>query len=353
MHRRDFLRPSRLASAAGQVLALLDDVEAKPQAAEASLLRFSRRAMATTFQVLLPFDTPHADEAASAALDEIDRLEAQLTIYRDTSEMTRLNRLAGYAPLRVEDGLFELLCEAKTIHEETGGAHDINAGQLVRAWGFYKGPPRVPSPDELTQAMERSGMRHVVLERSERTVRYLRHGIEINLGSIGKGYALDRAASLLRNEYDIRSALLHGGHSSVYAIGSAPGQPRGWPIGLRHPWDAERRMGTVWLRDEALGTSAGTFKHLFHEGRRLGHLLDPRTGWPAEGIASSTVVAPNAAKADALATAFFILGVEGSRAYCDIHPEISAVLLPEGREAALVTIDPSSEPRPRSSEAGG
>src|SRR5262245_36888512 len=128
MNRRDFLRPSHFADAAGHALGLL---EVSPQpivAEEVALLRFSRRAMATTFELVLPFGTPNALEAATAALDEIDRLEAQLTIYRDGSEMTRLNRLAGYTAVRVEDGLFELLQTAKTIHEETGGAHDISAG---------------------------------------------------------------------------------------------------------------------------------------------------------------------------------------------------------------------------------
>src|SRR5439155_3606134 len=133
---------------------------------------------------------------------------------------------------------------------------------LVRMWGFFNGPPRVPSLAEIAEALERVGMKHVILDRGARTVRYVKHGLEINLGSIGKGYALDRAASILRNDWDITCGLLHGGHSRVYAIGGAPGQTRGWPIGVRHPWDQERRLGTLWVRDQALGTAAATFKHL-------------------------------------------------------------------------------------------
>ena len=116
-------------------------------------------------------------------------------------------------------------------------------------------------------------MKHVVLDPEGRTVRYLRDGLEINLGSIGKGYALDRAAGLLRGEGGIRSGLLHGGYSSVYAIGSAPGDSRGWAIALRHPWQPDRQLGVVRLKDRGLGTSAATFKHLVHQGRKLGHLL--------------------------------------------------------------------------------
>jgi thiamine biosynthesis lipoprotein len=129
---------------------------------------------------------------------------------------------------------------------------------------------------------------------------------------------------------------LHGGHSSVYARGYPADDPRGWPIGVRHPWDPERRLATVWLRDRALGTSAATFQHLEHEGRKLGHILDPRRGWPAEGVASVSVLAPTAAEADALATAFFVLGEQGMRAYCGRHPEVGAVMLPEGPDALVI-----------------
>jgi thiamine biosynthesis lipoprotein len=291
--------------------------------------------MATTFEILLPFGTPHAGEAANAALDEIDRLEDQLTIYRDSSEVSRLNRLAAFTALHVEEGLFELLQLAKTISEETGGAHDIGTGALVKTWGFFQGPPRVPSAEEIAAAQACSGMRNIVLDARIQSVRYLKSGLEVNLGSIGKGYALDEAARVLRSEWGIESALLHGGHSSVYAIGSAPDDGRGWEIGLKHPWDSERQLGTVRLCDEGLGTSAATFRHLEHDGRKLGHILDPRTGWPAEEIASATVLAPTAAQADALATAFYVLGVEGARAYCEAHPDIRALLLPAGPGAAL------------------
>src|SRR5204862_8363223 len=125
------------------------------------------------------------------------------------------------------------------------------------------------------------------------------------------------------------SGLLRGGHSSVSARGTEPGSENGWVVGISHPWDTARRLALVRLRDQALGTSAATFRHLEYNGRKLGHILDPRTGWPAEGMASVSVVAPTAAEADALATAFYILGVIQARAYCDAHPGIGAGLLPE------------------------
>lgn len=339
MNRRDFLRPRQLARSAGQVLGALDEVVPPPQPPppEAfALFRAARGAMATTFEVVLPVGTPEALAVAETALDEIDRLEAQLTVYRDTSEVSQLNRLAPFTAIPVEEGLYGLLELAARITADTEGAFDITAGALIKAWGFYRGPRRVPSEDERTAVLQQVGMQHVVLNPEDRSVRYLRPGLEINLGAIGKGYALDRAAELLRNRWNLGCGLLHGGHSSVYAIGNAPGDKRGWAVGISHPWDPERRLAVVRLKDRALGTSAATFRHLEYNGQKLGHILDPRTGWPAGEVASATAVAPTAAAADALATAFFILGVEKARAYCNNHPDVGAVLLPKDADRPVV-----------------
>jgi thiamine biosynthesis lipoprotein len=345
MHRRDFLHLRHLAHTAGQVLGALNELpEAVPlpdveaPAEEYPLLRVRRRAMATDFEILLPIGTPDAVAAAEAGLDVVDRLEQQMTVYRDDSELSRINRMAFAEAVPVEESLFGLLQLAARISADTAGAHDIAAGALVKAWGFFRGPCRVPSAAERRRALECVGMRYVVLDPQQHTVRFLRAGLEFNLGSIGKGYALDRAAGLLRAEWKIAHGLLHGGGSSVYARGDEPGEERGWSVGIRHPWDAGRRLAVVRLRDRGLGTSAATFRHLEYHGRKLGHILDPRTGWPAEGMASVSVLAPTAAEADALATAFFILGVEPARAYCAAHPEIGAVLLPAGEATRPIVL---------------
>jgi thiamine biosynthesis lipoprotein len=343
MHRRDFLRPRHLAQTAGQVLGAIDELGSalREQASteEFVVVRLARRAMATSFEIVLPFGTPDVRTLGNAAFELLDELEAQLTVYRDTSEVSRVNRLAAARPVPVEAGLFGLLELAARIHRETGGAFDVTAGALIKAWGFFRGPRRVPPEAERQEVLRRVGMEHVELNPKGRTVRFLRPGLEINLGSIGKGYALDRMAARLREVGKIGCGLLHGGQSSVYAMGSEPNDPRGWAVGLRHPWEPERRLAVLRLRDQALGTSAATFKHLEHEGRKLGHILDPRSGWPAEGMASASVVAPTAAEADALATAFFVLGMDAARTYCAAHPEIGAVLLPEGSEATPVVLN--------------
>ncbi|HEV3205283.1 MAG TPA: FAD:protein FMN transferase [Gemmataceae bacterium] len=340
MNRRDFLHPRHVAHAAGQLIGTMDSLETlavkDSPGEEFTLLRFARRAMATTFEILLPFGIPNGVAIAETALNEINRLEAQLTVYRDDSEMSFINRTAYAEPAPVEKNLFELLQQAEQISAETGGAFDVTTGPLIKAWGDFRRRHRLPPAWERMEVLKRVGMKHVRLDDENRTVRYGRPGMEINLGSIGKGYALDRVADLLRNRWNMNSALVHGGHSSVYALGSEPAAAGGWSVGIRHPWDSEKRVAVIRLRDQALGTSAATFQHWEYEGRRLGHIIDPRTGWPAEGMASASVIAPTAAEADALATAFYILGVDKAQAYCDAHPDIGAVLLPQHEELPVV-----------------
>ena len=228
--------------------------------------------------------------------------------------------------------LFDLLEYSAQLTRQTQGAFDIATGALTKAWGFYKREGRVPTPAERALAMSRTGTRFIALDRENRAVRYLRPGLEINLGGIGKGYALDRAAELLCREWQTDSALLHGGGSSVRVLGIPPGQDRGWPVRIKHPSDPDQHLGTVYLRDSALGTSAATFQHFEYNGRKLGHLLDPRTGWPAEGVEQVSVVARTAAEADALSTAFFVLGVEPTARFCRTRPDVGVVMLPTGQD---------------------
>src|SRR5262249_23111289 len=152
---------------------------------DAALLRFARRAMATQFEVLLPYGTPEAMSLAEAALDEIQRLEVQLSIYHEQSEVSRLNRCAFDRSVTLEERLFGLLAMSARLTQETAGAFDITTGALTKAWGFYRRQGHVPSAEDRAQVQERVGMQHVQLDTDRRSVRYLRRGLEINLGSIG------------------------------------------------------------------------------------------------------------------------------------------------------------------------
>lgn len=288
--------------------------------------------MACQFEVMLPPGSPSHVTAALAALDLVDALEAQLTVYRETSEVARLNREAARSWVQVEGGLFDLLQLAKRLHAETAGAFDVTAGPLIKCWGFFKRAGRMPEPQALAEARRCVGSEWVLLDPEARAVHFARGGVEINLGAIGKGYALDRACQMLE-ERGVREFLLHGGRSSVLArVGreEAQANQEGWRIGVRHPLFPHRRLAEIRLGNQALGTSGSGVQFFRHEGKRYGHILDPRTGWPADGVYSATVVAPTAAEADALATAFYILGPQEAAAYCRSHPGVGMLLVARG-----------------------
>ena len=273
-------------------------------------------------------------EHVFAALDLVEALEDQMTVYRDDSEVQRINRQAAEGPVPVEPRLFGVFQLAQRLYHDTDGALDITSGPLSETWGFSRRRGRVPDPAEIAAAILRVGMNDVVLDEASQTIAFRRPGITVNLNSIGKGYALDRMAELLA-EGGVDDYLLHGGKSSVLARGDQPGRPSGsgWTIGLRHPLRPAERLAEFCLRDQSLSTSGSGTQFFRRRGRRYGHILDPRTGRPAEGIFSATVIAPTAAEADALSTAFYVMGPEKSADYCATRPELSAVLVcPASRE---------------------
>jgi thiamine biosynthesis lipoprotein len=163
---------------------------------------------------------------------------------------------------------------------------------------------------------------------NEQSIRFDEAGVELDLGSIGKGYALDRCAELLEAR-GVRRFLIQGGLSSVLARGGRTNAGTPWQVDLHHPYRPQVRLGCLRLTDRALGTSGSVKQNRLHNGERLGHILDPRSGWPACQLLSATALADRAATADALATAFFVMGVEATQRYCHEHPEIGAVLVCE------------------------
>ena len=320
------------------------------------LIHVSRRAMACEFEVRFPAEQyPQGTESALESLDLVEALEEQISYFRPTSELSRVNLLAAQQPVELAPPLFDLLSLAMTLYEETGGAYDVTSAPLWEAWGFARRSGEIPSPAQLAEAQSRVGGHLVELDPVRRTVRFRKPGVRINLGSIGKGYALDLCAERLV-ALGLADFLLHGGQSSVLGrgrrtVGQAflpaqgrqeclPHPSKPWEIGIRHPRQPGRRLGVVRLHNRALGTSGGQFQSFRHRGRRYGHILDPRSGWPAEGVLSTTVVAPTAALADALSTAFYVMGPDRSLDYCRTHPGIGAVLIcagPHGEDVEIHT----------------
>ncbi len=291
-------------------------------------------AMATQFELLLYGEREtYLRSVSEAVFGEISRLEAQLSFYRETSDISELNRLAALRPVIVEPRLFALLERAKFLSEATGGAFDPTVAPLMRCWGFVGASGQMPERKAIEAARELVGMHHVHLDKAASTVRFDREGVQLDLGAIGKGYAVECAVDLLR-EYEITSALLHGGTSTVYALGS-PTDAEAWTIALQKPYDAgeEAYLTQLTLQDAALSVSAPHGKWFAANGKRYGHVLDPRTGYPVGRILLASLVTASPTDSDALSTALLTLGKEGL--------SLLGNLLPDAR--ALVVTAPESE----------
>ncbi len=289
-------------------------------------------AMATRFEVVLHGDNAAALRAAGEeALRMVEQLEGQLSLFRPSSEIAHLNTRAAREPVRVTPGLFALLQQAQKLHDESSGAFDITIAPLMRCWGFMGGDGRMPRPEEVAEARVKVGMGLVQLGPEDFTVRFAREGVMLDLGAIGKGYAVERAAEVLR-EAGVTSALLHGGTSTVQAIGQPPGEEC-WKIAIETPSPSSDTpptlLATVPLKDEALSVS-GVWGNSFQVGgRTFGHIIDPRTGEPALGTVLAAVVLPSATETDALSTALLTLGRAGHEQIAALRPGMRTLLVSE------------------------
>jgi thiamine biosynthesis lipoprotein len=298
-------------------------------------LHLSRPVMACRFEITLPTSEKSGVAASRAALEQAARLEQQLTVFKDNSEVSCINRTAAFGPVAVEPSLWALLTLCQELYRDTGGAFDITSAPLSRCWGFLRRQGRVPEPEEIKETLALVGSDKLRLSHEGRTIRFDRRGLELNLGSIGKGYALDSMSSVIRDS--VHTALLSAGSSSFLAIGSGARWKSGWKVGIRHPAHKDRRIAVVRLRDCAMSTSGSEEQYFEHNGKQYGHIIDPRDGLPAEGIASVTVIAPTAALSDALSTAFYVGGVDLAERYCAANPGVMAILLERGASAAFIT----------------
>jgi thiamine biosynthesis lipoprotein len=274
-----------------------------------SAVALGLEAMATRFELLLAGDDPVRLRAAGEeALREIERVEALLSRYRPCTAIAAINAAAGGEPVRVDPRVLALLRRCAELTRLTDGAFDITIGPLLRAWGFVGGSGAAADPEALARAHGLVGIDRVELDAAASTVRLARVGMELDLGAVGKGYAIDCAIAVLE-EQGVPSGLLHGGTSSVHVIGHvSAGAP--WRVAWRAPGEADRPR-TLTPARPALSVSAPHGKAFVLDGQVMGHVLDPKTGEPASQARSACVVGPSSTVCDALSTALLVSGSRG------------------------------------------
>ena len=281
------------------------------------LYRFKHNAMACTFELaLVSEDADYAEQAARAAFAEIDRLECELSRFIPTSDIARINAIKPGETVRVGIEAVECLQLAARVCAETNGAFDVTYSS--RTHQRDAGATHVAAAPRGGRSMERSTATSAPLELDPkgRYVRVRAEGVRVDLGAVGKGYAIDQVLTILR-DWSITAGLIHSGQSSVLAFGSPPGA-EAWTIALRDPVNDNETLERVTLKDAALSGSG----HKLHGD----HIIDPRGGRPADDKLGTWALAPSAALSDALATAFMVMSRDEVAEYCRRHPDVSALL---------------------------
>ncbi len=322
--RRDFLRPDTIGKLFSTVSGREWGAHSAPTEPSAGMLcRTGVDSMATRFEILFEaIDLEHTP-TAEKGLERVLDLEKQMTVYRDDSEISILNREAFHREMKVEKRLFGLLELSNDLWRETDGAFDITIHELLKVWGVYKGPTRIPSNEEILEVLEGRGCDKVSLDRNTKSTHFKHPKTALNLAAIGKGYALDRVSEELLGN-GMEHFLLHGGQSSLYAKGSTTWE-EGWLVHLLHPLDYKTEIAKVLLQNQSMSTSV-LIPERFREGPVSGHIIDPRTGHPVDGkLLSVSVLMRSAAEAEALSTALLVMGLDKALEYCEKHPRLGAV----------------------------
>lgn len=306
------------------LLLLLPPPVASPTASEAEdRTRQYRYMMGTSVSVeAFGGDEPTRRAAIAEAFDAVAEVDRLMSNYRDDSELTLINHHAAVEAVRVSDPMLAVLRAAQEVSVRSAGAFDITVGPLVRLWGFHDRKPHVPTSAELERVRPLIGHGNLAIDPAARTVRFLRRGVELDLGGIAKGFAVELAAGALRS-HGLAGLIDAGGNQ--FMLGQPPGK-KTWAVGIKDPDSPERLLGVLDVGEGSVSTSA-QYANLLRAGPRgYGHILDPRTLQPSQGALSATVVCPDGTLADALSKVGFVLGPRRGLAVIDSFPRTAALI---------------------------
>ena len=286
------------------------------------LHRFAHEAMTVTFEAVVAHDdATQAGQAARAAFGEVDRLEGLMSRFDACSDIAQVNRLAPGQCVGVDISVFECLATAAEVWADTQGAFDVTVGAVMNYAETDNVPPPGPEGESPSDALSRVGMDRLIMDRDGFLVGLRETGgppgqVSVDLGAIGKGFALDKMLEVL-DTWGVDNALVHGGTSTVRVAGS-PGAD-GWAVAVGGPWAQAGAIEKVVLSAGAVSGS-GT-------QARGEHIVDPRTGCPSDGPLAAWVICHSGATADALSTALMVMSEDEAEGYCQTHNDVAALLI--------------------------
>jgi thiamine biosynthesis lipoprotein len=275
-------------------------------------------------------DSAWAENKIDDAVVEIRRIEKLLTTFNEISQTSLINRHAGIKPVKVDEEVFNLIQRSLKISELTQGAFDISYGSIdKRFWNFDTTMTEPPDPETIKQSVRLINYRNIILDRNECTVFLKERGMRIGFGGIGKGYAADRAKYILEQE-GVKSGIVNAS-GDLIAWGTQPGG-RPWTIGIADPSTKISAFSSLDISNMAVATSGNYEKFAVINGKKYSHTIDPKTGWPVEGIKSATIITANAELADAMATPVIVMGIKAGLNLIDQMKNIACILLDENNK---------------------
>jgi thiamine biosynthesis lipoprotein ApbE len=316
------------------------------QKQELKLFKKAALSMGTLFEVTIyAADKYIAEKTFNDIFQELNRLDYLMSNYKKESVLSQLNKSASAGPTDCNKELANVIEQSLQYSEITDGAFDITIGPLMKKWGFFKKQGRIPGKEELVSVLESVSYKNIIIEEktkkslaknpiTTKTVFFKNADTQIDLGGIGKGYAVDRVHSVLKLN-GINSALINFA-GNIYTFGTPPGK-ESWVIGLQHPRESEGLLGTFEIKDKAVSTSGDYEKFFTIEGKRYSHIIDPRTGNPVKGVVSVTIVTGNATRADALSTGVFVLGAEKGMDLIEQLQDVEGIIVYEDANSKLST----------------
>ncbi|NVJ89598.1 MAG: FAD:protein FMN transferase [Flavobacteriaceae bacterium] len=269
-------------------------------------------------------DSIQANKYIDTAVAEISRIEKLISSWDANSQTSEINRYAGIKPVKVDKELFDLIERAIGISKLTDGAFDISYASMDRIWKFDGSMTKMPSKEEITASVEKVGYQNIILDKKNSTVFLKLKGMKIGFGAIGKGYAADKAKSLLISKGVSSGIINASGDMNTWGK-----QPNGneWKVAITNPMDKNKVFALLPITNVAVVTSGNYEKYVNFNGKRYTHIIDPRTGYPSTGIISVTVFAPKAELADALATSVFVMGKEAGLDRINQLPQIECIII--------------------------
>ena len=243
----------------------------------------------------------------NTAIQEITRIENLISSWDENSQTSLINRQAGIKPVKVDIELFQLIERALKISELTNGAFDISYASMDRIWKFDGSMTTMPSSEIIKKSVDKVGYQNIILNKNDQTVYLKRKGMKIGFGAIGKGYAADKAKSLLQSK-GVTAGIINAS-GDLNAWGKQPNN-KDWMVAIVNPLNKDKVFSWLPVNNQSVVTSGNYEQHVTFNGELYSHIIDPRTGYPSKGILSVSIFTKSAELADALATSVFVMGVE-------------------------------------------